>query len=120
MLQALEMEFNGHLEAADNAELSNRLQYFVHVVVVALDGQVMWCHKPNPTQSKNSIRMSASQKCNKEKKLTDQYCGWNDTLFTCKLADFPLVRLHSVWLACTPICSVTSVVEFERAEMPRW
>lgn len=75
MLQALEMEFNGHLEAADNAELSNRLQYFVHVVVVALDGQVMWCHKPNPTQSKNSIRMSASQKCNKEKShvLTARY-----------------------------------------------
>ena len=67
MLQALEMEFNGHLEAADDPELSDRLQYFVHVVVVALDGQVMWCHKPNPTKSGNSIQMSASQKCNKGK-----------------------------------------------------
>ena len=69
MLQALEMEFNGHLEAADNPERSERLQYFVHVVVVALNGQVMWCHKPKPKpeQCGNSIQMSASQRCNKEK-----------------------------------------------------
>ena len=67
MLQALKIEFNGHLEAADDPELSERLQYFVHVVVVALDGPVMWCHKPNPTKSGNSIQMSASQKCNKGK-----------------------------------------------------
>ena len=60
MLQALELEFDGDSSAAEDTPCSRRRTPYVHIIVTASDGQLVWC--PRPARQKNdNIVMSASQ-----------------------------------------------------------
>ena len=62
MLQALELEFDGSPATLEPIQRSDRLAHYVHILVTALNGQVLWSQRPT-LQNGNAIKMSASKKC---------------------------------------------------------
>ena len=65
MLQALELEFDGGTVAAEELPGSRRRIPYVHIIVTASDGQLVWCPKPT-SQRDDILMMSASKECSDE------------------------------------------------------
>ena len=68
MLQALELEFDGSPAALDETKRSDRLIYYVHIVVTAQGGQSIWGQRPT-LQRGNAVKISASKVCEGGKSL---------------------------------------------------
>ena len=72
MLQALELEFDGNSAALDETKHSDRLIHYVHIVVTAMDGKVVWSQRPTYFTlypGSNAIKISASKKCESGRSL---------------------------------------------------